>query len=77
MAMSYLRAGACIQRHQLIHTHGASYAEQVEAIAFAERSDWLPRVDERIFSFDEIPQLDAAYAAGELGMCTLYRVSDE
>jgi NADPH:quinone reductase-like Zn-dependent oxidoreductase len=74
MEISYLRAIECIQRHQLIHTHYARYRQAVAAIVYAEQHDWLPQVDDRIYGYDEIPELLARYRAGETGMFPVYAV---
>ena len=43
---------------------------------FAERNNWLPRVDEsEIYDFDEIPRLVADYAAGQTSYYPIYRVN--
>jgi hypothetical protein len=65
----------CIDRHQHIHTHYARYAEGVEAVAYAEREGWVPPIDERVYSFDEIPEMAKTFLAGELGMFPIYSVN--
>jgi NADPH:quinone reductase-like Zn-dependent oxidoreductase len=77
MAMWYLRAQECIRRHQLVHTHFASRQEVLDAMAFAEEHSWLPEIDERIWSFDEVPELAASYAAERLGMFPVCRINPE
>jgi len=77
MVLKYLRAIEGIGRHQFIHTHFARASEIAEAILFAEEHDWLPVVDEKIYSFDEIPELAERYAAGDFRMFPCYRVNDE
>jgi NADPH:quinone reductase-like Zn-dependent oxidoreductase len=75
MTVSFLRAMECIDRHQHIHTHYARYREGVEAIAYAEREGWVPPIDERVYSFDEIPEMAEKYLAGDLGMFPIYSVN--
>ncbi|MCC6750527.1 MAG: zinc-binding dehydrogenase [Deltaproteobacteria bacterium] len=72
--ISYQRPTSCIKRHQYIHTHGTRGSEAREAVTYAERTGWLPLPDERIFSFDEIPELADRYAEGQLGLFPIYRV---
>jgi NADPH:quinone reductase-like Zn-dependent oxidoreductase len=70
-----LRAVECIQRHQHIFTHGARYSQGQRAVAFAETSGWMPLVDARIYTFDEIPELAAAYRAGQVGPFPIFAVN--
>ncbi len=77
MRMKFLRAVECIARHQFIHTHFAPLSEARKAIAFAEENEWLPIIDERIYDFDEIPELAANYAAGKYRMFPVYRINGE
>ena len=77
MRMQFLRAVECIARHQFIHTHFTRASEARRAIAFAEEHEWLPIIDERIYGFDEIPELAADYAAGQCRMFPVYRVNGE
>jgi len=77
MVLKYLRAIEGIGRHQFIHTHFARRSEIAEAILFAEEHDWLPEVDEKIYSFDEIPELAERYASGDFRMFPCYRVNEE
>jgi NADPH:quinone reductase-like Zn-dependent oxidoreductase len=75
MVVSYLRAAACIGRHQYVHTHYARYPQGLAAVAYGEAEGWMPPVDERIYSFDEVPELSRRYAAGEGGLFTAFRVA--
>lgn len=77
MVLKYWRAIEGIGRHQFVHTHFARRSEVEEAILFAEEHDWLPIADERVFSFDEIPELAERYAAGDFRMFPCYRVNEE
>jgi NADPH:quinone reductase-like Zn-dependent oxidoreductase len=75
MVVQYLRAAECIARHQLVHTHYARYPQVVAAMAYGEAEGWMPPVDERIYGFDELPELSRRYAAGEGGFFTVFRVN--
>lgn len=66
MMLNLVRAIECIARHQHIHTHYARYEEGVEAVDFAVKNNWVPVPDDRIYSFEEIPELAKDYAAGNL-----------
>ncbi len=75
MNLSYLRSVACIGRQQFVHTHYATYAEGLQAVAFAEEHGWVPRVKGRIYSFDEIPELARAFAENQAEMFPIYQVN--
>jgi NADPH:quinone reductase-like Zn-dependent oxidoreductase len=75
MQITYLRSLECIERHQLIHTHYARYSQAVAAVAYGEEHGWMPEVDQRIHSFDEIPQLADKYRRGEVGYFPIYSVN--
>ena len=77
MVINYLRAAECIGRHQFVHTHYARYPQGEAAVAYAEENGWLPIVDERIFTFDEIPELVEAYYEGNVGMYPIYQVNPD
>ncbi|MBL9006664.1 MAG: zinc-binding dehydrogenase [Myxococcales bacterium] len=77
MNLSFLRAGECIARHQFIHTHYARYPQGVAATEYAEQHGWLPIMDQRIYRFDEIPELSRASTAGELGFYTAFSINRE
>jgi hypothetical protein len=66
MMLSIVRAIECINRHQHVHTHYAKYSQGVASVEFAEKTGWAPIPDERVYSFEEIPQLAEDYAAGNL-----------
>jgi NADPH:quinone reductase-like Zn-dependent oxidoreductase len=75
MDLSVVRAIECIERHQHIHTHFARYAQGVAAVAFAERTGWLPPLDGPLFSFDEIPALAEQYSRNSLGMFPVFAIA--
>jgi NADPH:quinone reductase-like Zn-dependent oxidoreductase len=61
------RASECIGRHLHINTHYAGYAEGLAATAFAEEHGWLPPIEgERVYRWDEIPELARDYAQGRV-----------
>lgn len=74
MVMSNLRAAECISRHQHIHTHYARRSEGVAARDFGEREGWMPRMDERVYTFDEIPELAEAAYTGRTGFFTAFSI---
>ena len=77
MEIWYLRAIETIKRHQFIHTHFARRKEAEEAMAFGEQHGWMPTVDERVYTFDEIPELARDYAEGDYRMFPIYQVNPE
>lgn len=77
MTINYLRSVECIGRHQFIHTHYARYPQAVAAVAYAEEHGWMPEIDERIYGFDEIPELAARFRGGETGFFPVYSVNPE
>jgi hypothetical protein len=77
MELKHLRARECIDRHQHVNTHYARYAQGLAAVRYAEESGWLPAVDERIYSFDEIDALAQDYAAERTGYFPCFAVNPE
>lgn len=77
MSLWFLRAVECIDRHQHIHTHYARYGEGVAAVRFAEAHEWLPTVDKRIYTFDEIPELARDYDNGDFTYFPVFSVNAE
>jgi NADPH:quinone reductase-like Zn-dependent oxidoreductase len=75
MNITYLRSLECIERHQLIHTHYARYAQGLAAVAYGEEHGWMPEVDKCIHSFEEIPQLADSFRRGEVGYFPIYSVN--
>lgn len=74
MHLWFLRAIECIDRHQHVHTHYARYPEGVQAVNFALANEWLPVVDERVYEYDEIPELADAYDRGEFTYFPVFKV---
>lgn len=52
-----IRASECISRHIHVHTHYARMCEGIEAVEYALNNDWIPQYKDKIYEFDEIPQL--------------------
>ena len=74
MAVTSLRAVECIDRHQHVHTHYARYRQGLDAIAYGEREGWMPEVDARTWSFDEIPELARAFNRGAVGYFPVFGI---
>jgi NADPH:quinone reductase-like Zn-dependent oxidoreductase len=77
MDLRLIRAVECIERHQHIHTHYARYGQGWAAVAFAEANGWLPPLDDKTWSFDEIPALADEYDAGTAGMFPIFSIAGE
>ena len=75
MSITYLRAVECIGRHQLIHSHYARRSQALAAIAYGEEHGWMPDIDARIYSFDEIPELARRFRSGDVGFFPVYSVN--
>ena len=75
MEMSHLRSKECIARHQHVYTHYARYSEGVEAVRYAEANGWMPEVDARVYSFEEVPQLAQDYADEKTGYFPCYALN--
>jgi hypothetical protein len=66
MDLDIVRAIECINRHIHVFTHYARYEEGLDAVAFAERTGWLPPAEARLWRYEQVPQLAADYAAGRV-----------
>ena len=77
MRLNLMRAQECIRRRQHVHTHFAQRSEVKAAVDYAERTGWMPEVDERVYGFDEIPQLAQDYAEDKVGLFTCYQMNPE
>lgn len=75
MQLWFLRAIECIERHQFVHTHYARYSEGVQAVRFALANEWLPEVDDRVYSFDEIPTLASDYLGGDFTYFPIFEIN--
>jgi NADPH:quinone reductase-like Zn-dependent oxidoreductase len=76
MHVSYLRSVACIGRQQHVNTHYATYAEALDAVAYAEKHGWLPPADLAIHAFSDVPALAAEFAENRTGMFPIYKVNN-
>jgi NADPH:quinone reductase-like Zn-dependent oxidoreductase len=77
MVLTNIRAIECIDRHQHIHTHYARYQQGWKAVAYAEPNGWMPIIDDRIYTFDEIPDLVHAYENGGVNCFPCYSINPE
>ena len=72
-----LRPQECINRHIHVFTHYANHQEGRRAVAFADRTGWLPPIDARTWQWEEIPELAEVYLAGTLSSYfPIYRIND-
>lgn len=62
----YVRSLECINRHIFVHTHYARYSEGLEAVDFAVKNRWLPKLDNNCYAWDQIPQLIEDYRIGKI-----------
>lgn len=60
--VAYNRAAACIRRHTHVHTHGFRRSEAVDAMQYAQQTEWLPPICEELCRFDDLPLLAARFA---------------
>jgi NADPH:quinone reductase-like Zn-dependent oxidoreductase len=65
-AIAYHRAVECIERHIFVHTHACPLQDGMDAVRYAAKTGWLPPQPERIYGWDEIPQMAEDYAAGRI-----------
>jgi NADPH:quinone reductase-like Zn-dependent oxidoreductase len=71
-----LRPVACQNRHIYVFTHYARYVDGLDAVRFAERTGWAPAVSERVYPWEDVPQLAKDYAAGQLhDYCPVFQVN--
>jgi NADPH:quinone reductase-like Zn-dependent oxidoreductase len=74
MKLDFLRAAECIGHHQFVHTHFAPRRQAVEAVAYGERSGWMPEQPDRVYAFAELPELAADYERNATGYFPCYRI---
>jgi NADPH:quinone reductase-like Zn-dependent oxidoreductase len=77
MKLSHLRAEECISRHQHIYTHYARHSQSQEAVVYAEATGWMPEKPERIYAFEEVPELVQDYSEGKAGYFPVFSVNPE
>lgn len=58
------RAAECIGRHVFVHTHASRNTP--DAMHEAEETGWLPPVPDRVYGWEDIPQLADDYSSGRL-----------
>ncbi|MEM8922178.1 MAG: zinc-binding dehydrogenase [Actinomycetota bacterium] len=66
MLTNNMRAVECIARHTHVHTHAIGVHECQEVIEYQAQSGWIAPEPERVWGWDEIPELAAAYRAGDI-----------
>lgn len=66
MDLSTIRAIECMMWHTHIHTHYARYEDGQQAAQFAEEREWMPSIDDKVYAWDEIPQLARGYYDGRI-----------
>jgi NADPH:quinone reductase-like Zn-dependent oxidoreductase len=66
MDVSMARASECIARHIHVHTHACRFSEGPESVRYAEETNWMPPVEEKVWAWDDIPQLAEEYARGSI-----------
>ncbi len=76
MLIEMVRATECIARHQHVHTHYAKYSQGLDAVAFAEKHHWLPPLEGKVYSYEEIPQLFKDYRDGKVGWFPIFSIND-
>jgi NADPH:quinone reductase-like Zn-dependent oxidoreductase len=60
------RIEACTQRQLHVFTHGVRAQESVAACEFMASSDWIPPLPDKVWAWQEIPQLAEAFADGRI-----------
>ena len=76
MDLAVVRALECMNWHTHVHTHYARYSEGIEAVEFAEQTGWVPPVEDKIWSWEEIPTLAREHSLGSLtSWFPLYRIN--
>jgi len=64
MTFPIVRASECINRHSHVFTHYAHYQEGLEAVDYAIQNNWFPSLNEKVYAWEEIPQLAENYSKG-------------
>jgi NADPH:quinone reductase-like Zn-dependent oxidoreductase len=75
MKVTNVRATDCVARRQYVHTHYARYDQGIAAVEYAEKNDWLPMADSRVYEFDDIPELAENYRDGRFDFYPCYSVN--
>lgn len=67
MRIENMRANECIKRHIHVHTHACCFNDIEEILEFQEKTGWMLELgDQRVYGFEEIPELARDYAEGNL-----------
>jgi NADPH:quinone reductase-like Zn-dependent oxidoreductase len=66
MTVSAIRAIECMMWHTHVHTHYARFEDGRQAMQFAEKNGWMPPIEEKVYAWDEIPQLALDYLSGKI-----------
>jgi NADPH:quinone reductase-like Zn-dependent oxidoreductase len=77
MVINFLRASECIERRQHVHTHYARYAQGLASVEYAERTGWMPHLDDPVTPFDDVQTLADRFHAGHTGFFPVYSVNPE
>jgi NADPH:quinone reductase-like Zn-dependent oxidoreductase len=65
-AIEFNRAIECIGRHTHVHTHACPLREGLDALEFALKTGWIPPEPERVYSWEEIPEMADDYSEGRI-----------
>jgi NADPH:quinone reductase-like Zn-dependent oxidoreductase len=66
MSLSVSRASECINRHIHVHSHGTRDTQAATVMAFCEETGWLPPLDSKPYTWDQVPQLARDYAENRI-----------
>lgn len=67
MRLETVRANECIKRHIHVHTHACRFSDIEEILEYQEETGWMVELgDQRVYQFDEIPELARDYENGKL-----------
>ncbi|PIQ28867.1 zinc-binding dehydrogenase [bacterium (Candidatus Blackallbacteria) CG17_big_fil_post_rev_8_21_14_2_50_48_46] len=75
MNISLNRALECMAYHQHLHTHYARPREAMEAMQYAETKHWKPSLDQKIYAWDQLPELVEDYRKGQTGYFPIFSVN--
>ncbi|MEM7308296.1 MAG: zinc-binding alcohol dehydrogenase family protein [Planctomycetota bacterium] len=66
MMLTLARANECISHNLYVHTHGCPLDQGAVSVEYASRTGWVPPVDDRVYSWEEVPLLADDFAAGRI-----------
>lgn len=75
MSLNFQRAIECIKRHQHIHTHYARYEEGIDSVRYAIANDWLPEVDTKNYTFEDVPKCSDDYQNGDFVYYPIFEIN--